>query len=82
MCPQHLYLGSSTPITMYPMYVCIVLRHLIIKEILSILTRNEILEVQIAGGDGGGVGHGHLVAGLAIKNPPKKTHPKKPQKTH
>jgi hypothetical protein len=23
MCPQHLYLGSSTPITMYPMYhVC------------------------------------------------------------
>jgi hypothetical protein len=21
-CPQHLYLGSSTPITMYPMYVC------------------------------------------------------------
>jgi hypothetical protein len=21
MCPQHLYLGSSTPITMYPMYV-------------------------------------------------------------
>ncbi len=22
MCPQHLYLRPSTPITMYPMYVC------------------------------------------------------------
>ncbi len=56
-----------------------VLRHLIIiKKCIFIFTRNEILEVQIAGGDSGGMGHGHLVAGLAIKNPPKKP-PKKPQ---
>jgi hypothetical protein len=49
--------------------------------ILFIFTRDEILEVQIAGGDGGGMGHGHLVAGLAIKNPSKKP-TQKTQKTH
>jgi hypothetical protein len=49
------------------------------KKFLFIFTCNEILQVQIAGGDGGGVGHGHLVAGLAIKHPPK--NPKNPTKT-
>jgi hypothetical protein len=46
------------------------------KFLFIFFTCNEILEVQIAGGDGGGMGHGHLVAGLAIK-----THPKKPKKS-
>jgi hypothetical protein len=27
-------------------------------------------------------GMAHLLAGLALKNPPKKTHPKKPKKFH
>jgi hypothetical protein len=26
--------------------------------------------------------HVHKITGLALKNPPKKTHPKKPKKTH
>jgi hypothetical protein len=58
------------------------------KKFLFIFTCNEILQVQIAGGDGGGVGHGHLVAGLAIKHPPKtqktqknQKNPKKPKNT-
>ncbi len=54
------------------------------KKFLFTFTCNEILEVQIAGGDGGGMGHSHLVTGLAIKTHPKKhkknTKSKKTQK--